>query len=123
MYLVIYLSILSDQKSVMFHNYSFVLEMCIRDRNKVKVVRAERKVDMNFSQLGKIQELKGHMDTFRRNHPKFPMFLGAVAQNAVEEGTIIEINVTAPNGAHYETNLKLRAEDLEFIRALQEMGK
>ena len=77
---------------------------------------------MNFSQLGKIQELKGHMDTFRRNHPKFPMFLGAVAQNAVEEGTIIEINVTAPNGAHYETNLKLRAEDLEFIRALQEMG-
>ena len=74
---------------------------------------------MNFSQLGKIQELKGHMDTFRRNHPKFPMFLGAVAQNAVEEGTIIEINVTAPNGAHYETNLKLRAEDLEFIRALQ----
>ena len=51
------------------------------------------------------------------------MFLGAVAQNAVEEGTIIEINVTSPNGAHYETNLKLRAEDLEFIRALQEMGK
>ena len=30
--------------------------------------------------------------------------------------------LTAPNGAHYETNLKLRAEDLEFIRALQEMG-
>ena len=93
------------------------------NKNKVKVVRAERKVDMNFSQLGKIQELKGHMDTFCRNHPKFPMFLGAVAQNAVEEGTIIEINVTALNGAHYETNLKLRAEDLEFIRALQEMGK
>ena len=64
------------------------------NKNKVKVVRAERKVDMNFSQLGKIQELKGHMDTFHRNHPKFPMFLGAVAQNAVEEGTIIEINVT-----------------------------
>ncbi len=42
------------------------------------------------------------------------MFLGAVAQNAVEEGTIIEINVTAPNGAHYETNLKLRAEDLNL---------
>ena len=36
------------------------------------------------------------------------MFLGAVAQNAVEEGTIIEINVTSLNGAHYETNLKLR---------------
>ena len=36
---------------------------------------------------------------------------------------IIEINVTAPNGAHYETNLKLRAEDLEFIRAIAEMEK
>ena len=42
------------------------------------------------------------------------MFLGAVAQNAVEEGTIIEINVTAPNGAHYETNLKLRAEAVSY---------
>lgn len=48
-------------------------------------MRSNRTVNMNFSQLGKIQELKGHMDTFRRNHPKFPMFLGAVAQNAVEE--------------------------------------
>ena len=78
---------------------------------------------MNLSQLGKMQQLKSYLDTFRRNHPKFPMFLGAVAQNALQEGTIMEINVTAPNGAHYETNLKLRAEDLEFIRALQEMGK
>lgn len=78
---------------------------------------------MNLSQLGKIQQLKTHLDTFRRNHPKFPMFLGAVAQNALQEGTIMEITVTAPNGAHYETNLKLRQEDLEFIRDLQELGK
>ena len=70
-----------------------------------------------------IFKIKSAWEKFASNHPKFPMFLGAVAQNAVEEGTIIEINVTAPNGAHYETNLKLRAEDLEFIRALQEMGK
>lgn len=78
---------------------------------------------MNLSQLGKMQQLKSHLDTFRRNHPKFPMFLGAVAQNALQKGTIMEITVNAPNGAHYETNLKLRAEDIEFIRALQEMGK
>ena len=78
---------------------------------------------MNLSQLGKIQQLKAHLDTFRRNHPKFPMFLGAVAKDALQEGTIMEITVTAPNGAHYETNLKLRQEDLEFIRDLQELGK
>ena len=78
---------------------------------------------MNLSQLGKLQELKKYLDIFRSNHPKFPLFLGAVTREALEEGTILEMSVTTPEGKHFETNLKLKAEDLEFIRAIQSMTK
>ena len=58
----------------------------------------------------------------RNNHPKFPLFLKAVVGNALEEGTLVEINVTTPEGKNYCTNLKLKQEDLEFFQTLSEMG-
>ena len=74
---------------------------------------------MNLSQLARLQKLKSQLDTFHRNHPKFAPFLDAVNKNALGEGTIIEISVTSPEGRHYETNLKVNQEDLEFLRSLQ----
>ena len=53
---------------------------------------------MNFNQITMLSKMKNAMDTFRRNHPKFPLFLNAVSQDALVEGTIIEINVTTPEG-------------------------
>ena len=78
---------------------------------------------MNFSQLGKFQELKKHLDLFFFIYTKFPLFLGAVTREALEEGTLLEMSVTTPEGKHFETNLKLKSEDLEFIRAIQSMTK
>lgn len=78
---------------------------------------------MNFNQIAMLQKLKSNMDRFRSNHPKFPLFLKAVSENAMEEGTLIEINVTTPEGKNYCTNLKLKQEDLDFIRTLSEMGR
>ena len=74
---------------------------------------------MNLSQLARLQKLKSQLDTFHRNHPKFAPILDAVNKNALGEGTIIEISVTSPEGRHYETNLKVNQEDLEFLRSLQ----
>ena len=48
---------------------------------------------MNLSQIARLQALKKHLETFRKNHPKFPSFLNAVSHNALEEGTVIEISV------------------------------
>ena len=70
---------------------------------------------MNLSQLARLQKLKSQLE----NHPKFAPFLDAVNKNALGEGTIIEISVTSPEGRHYETNLKVKPEDLEFLRSLQ----
>ena len=74
---------------------------------------------MNLSQLARLQKLKSQLDTFHRNHPKIAPFLDAVNKNALGEGTIIEISVTSPEGRHYETNLKVNQEDLEFLHSLQ----
>ena len=59
-----------------------------------------------------IMNLRRAWATFRANHPKFPMFINAVSQNALAEGTIIEINVTSPDGKNYCTNVKLNADDI-----------
>lgn len=74
---------------------------------------------MNFNQIAMIQKLKGSMNRFRTNHPKFPLFLNAISQEALREGTVMEINVTTPEGKNYCSNLKLKPEDLEFIECLK----
>lgn len=70
----------------------------------------------------KLFKLKSAWDTFTKNHPKFPQFLSAVQQNAIREGSIIEINVTTPEGKTLSTNLKLTASDMELLRSLSEMA-
>ena len=70
---------------------------------------------MNFSQIAKMQELKNHLTRFQANHPKFPMFLKAVTKDALMEDSIIEINVTTPDGRKYETNLKVKETVSSFV--------
>ena len=77
---------------------------------------------MNFNQITMLPKMKNAMDTFRRNHPKFPLFLNAVSQDALVEGTIIEINVTTPEGKNYCTNVKLKSSDLELMETLKNMN-
>ncbi len=79
-------------------------------------------MNMNLNQLAILQQLKSGMDRFRAGHPKFPLFLKAVSQDALREGTIVEINVTTPEGKNYCSNVKLNAGDLEFIEALKNLN-
>ena len=61
------------------------------------------------------------MDNFRMNHPKFPLFLNAISQDALIEGSVVEIIVTTPEGKSYCSNLKLNQTDLEFIDCLKSL--
>ena len=76
---------------------------------------------MNFSQLARLQALKKHLEVFQKNHPRFQHFLNAVSRDALKEDSVIEINVTTPEGKKYVTNLKLKKDDLDFLPALQEL--
>ena len=56
--------------------------------------------------------------------PKFILSLGAmgaVSQNAIQEGTILEIQVTCPDGKSFASNLKVTAEDLEMLQMLRQL--
>ena len=79
-------------------------------------------MDINFNQLAMLQQLKAGIDRFRINHPKFPMFLRAVSQEALKEGSLIEINVTTPDEKTYCTNVRLKPDDIEFIESLKNMN-
>ena len=67
--------------------------------------------------LGNIMQLKNSWATFTQNPPKFPKFLQA-AGTAVKEDTLIEIRLTTAEGKVIETNLKVKASDIELIRNL-----
>ena len=73
---------------------------------------------MNPLQLMQLQKL---FETFRISHPKLPLFFKAVAQDALMEGTIIEITVESPEGKEYCTHMKLKASDVEMFNILRQM--
>ncbi|MDE7016670.1 MAG: hypothetical protein K2P65_03705 [Lachnospiraceae bacterium] len=58
---------------------------------------------------------------FKENHPKFPKFMGAVYQNGLKEGSIVEINVTTADGQSLNSNLRISASDMELIAQLKEL--
>ncbi len=64
----------------------------------------------------KLMKLK---DTFRmlnREHPKVLPFLRAVKDQALEEGTVMEISVTKPDGTNLTSNIRLTADDVRAIK-------
>lgn len=77
---------------------------------------------MNLNQLAMLQKLKSSIDRFRANHPKFPLFLKAVSQDALREGSVIEISVTTPEGKNYCSNVRLNADDMELMETLKNLN-
>ena len=75
---------------------------------------------MNPMALMKIMNAKNQFDA---NHPKFGAFLKAAFAGGIQEGTIIEMKVTKPDGETMTTNLKVKQSDLELLHQLQEAVK
>lgn len=73
---------------------------------------------MNPLQLMKFKKM---WDGFASRHPKFPLFLNAVVQHGVTEGTIIEMQIKRPDGKEFASNLKITQEDMELFQELKDM--
>ena len=67
--------------------------------------------------INSLLTLRQAWHSFRQNHPKFPKFLQA-ASTAVKEDTLIEIKITTAEGKVIETNLKVKASDIELVKNL-----
>lgn len=78
--------------------------------------------DMGFQNPTVIFQLMNLWNRFKQNHPKFPKFMTAVYQNGIKEGSIVEINVTTPDGQNLSSNLKISAEDMELIEQLKNLA-
>jgi len=76
---------------------------------------------MNMNNMEAVFKIMEGWNTFKKNHPKFPMFLNAVKNTGINEGTVIEIKLTSPEGKVMETNLKVTAEDIELFNSLKGM--
>lgn len=68
-----------------------------------------------------LMQFKKYWDEFTSRHPKFPLFLNAVSQNGIVEGTIIEVQIKRPDGKEFTTNLKIAKEDMELFQSLKNM--
>lgn len=79
-------------------------------------------MNMNLNQLAILQQLKSGIDRFRAGHPKFPMFLKAVSQDALKEGSVVEISVTTPEGKNYCSNVRLNADDIELMDTFKNLN-
>ncbi len=77
---------------------------------------------MNPNMLMKLMSAK---NKFTQNHPKFEAFVKTVflGNNAVPEGTIIEVTVTKPGEAPVSANLRVQQSDLELVEELRNLAK
>ncbi|MCI9493496.1 MAG: hypothetical protein HFH42_10295 [Lachnospiraceae bacterium] len=66
-----------------------------------------------------IFQLMGAWQKFTSNHPKFPKFLKAIATEGIKTDTIVEINITTPEGKTYCSNLKITQSDLELFQQMK----
>ena len=67
----------------------------------------------------KLLELKNLWSAFTKRHPKFPQFLAAVQRAGIPEGTIIEVQITSPDGKTFTSNMKVTSEDIDAVKSLQ----
>ena len=67
-------------------------------------------------------QLKSAWDTFKANHPKLISFAKTVSkENFLDEASLIELTVTNSSGAAKTANIRVKREDMEFLRRIQEM--
>lgn len=63
-----------------------------------------------------VNEIKKRLNMFNEDHPKVMPFLNMLKENAVKEGTIVEMRVTTPEGQEYVSNIRLTKTDVETIK-------
>ena len=68
----------------------------------------------------KLVQLKPAMNKFQNRHPKFIQFFSSLAGRGVQEGSILEISITDPEGKTICTNIKISAEDLRLMNDITE---
>ena len=70
---------------------------------------------------GMIMKLMQAKNQFSQAHPKFVRFLQLQMGKGLQEGSVLEITVTDPDGNPMTANMRVSAEDLQLFAALKEL--
>lgn len=71
----------------------------------------------------KLMKARAALSQFEKRHPKVRRFLDSVSKDALQEGTVVEISVTTPQGKNYITNIKVTQEDIDLYREARGMSR
>lgn len=69
----------------------------------------------------KLLQLKKQYEAFRERHPKFLRYLAYITDHYMEEGAVMDVNVTDAQGKSLHGNAKLTAEDVAFLREVRRL--
>ena len=65
-----------------------------------------------------LMKMKERLKQFNADHPKVAPFFRVLHNEAIKEGSILELKVTTPEGKDYVSNIRLNANDIETLRML-----
>ena len=65
-----------------------------------------------------LMKLKGRLDIFNQQHPKFSAYCKAVNKQILEPGMILEIKAKGTDGKTIETNMKMTEDDVETLKMI-----
>ncbi|MDO4648670.1 MAG: hypothetical protein Q4B26_08460 [Eubacteriales bacterium] len=67
-------------------------------------------------------QMRERLQIFERQHPKVPMFIKDVGNRAFQEGAVLELKVTDPDGRTYVTNMRVTEEDVKTFSMFKGMN-
>jgi len=67
--------------------------------------------------LSKLPLVPGVISGFKSRHPRVVDFISGFKKNPIQQGAIVEIAVTNPDGSKFKTNMRVSAEDLNAFYA------
>lgn len=68
-----------------------------------------------------LMQLMQAKNEFEKNHPKFSQFAADLLRSGVQEGSVIEVTITRPDGSTSTANMRVQSSDLELFRSLKEL--
>ena len=70
-----------------------------------------------------LMQLQQRFQIFQQEHPKIIAFFKAIGNDSMQEGTIIAVKVTTPDGKEIESNIKITANDITTFQQMMEIAR
>ncbi|MBR0173234.1 MAG: hypothetical protein IJQ21_10655 [Lachnospiraceae bacterium] len=67
-------------------------------------------------------KILAELNRFKSDHPKAVAFVQSLTREGLQEGTVVEMKMTAPDGTEKICNLRVNEKDIALVALLRELG-